>query len=78
MPFEFTLYDVLLCLLAAVGAASLGVWIGDRFRPAPPPKPKEWTLQFNAPDGYPVRNYTIDEKEMHRLMNQLHHYYYEK
>ncbi|WP_152054189.1 hypothetical protein [Tautonia marina] len=78
MVFGFTLFQIVLGGLAAIGAASLGVWLVEQFRLEPPPKPKEWTLQFKAPDGYPMRSYTLDDKEVYRLMNQLHHDYYHK
>lgn len=54
----------------AVGV--VGRWVMPELQPEPPPKKKTWKVDFTAPDGYPMRQYTLEEKDANHVMRLVH------
>ena len=70
----FSTFEIVLMLFGGFGAATLIDDLWQRFKPKPPPPPpKKWKVNFHAPDGYPMRDYSLTEKQIAKVMAMIHH-----
>lgn len=67
----FSTLEIFLMVFAAFGVISVGEGVWQHFKPKPPPR--KWKVNFHAPDGYPMRDYALTEKQIAKVMAMIHH-----
>jgi hypothetical protein len=67
----FSSWEIVLLMFAALGVINLGEGIMQRFKPKPPPR--KWKVNFHAPDGFPMQDYSLNEKQIAKVMAMIHH-----
>lgn len=69
----FSPTEIFVMVFAGIGLASLAEGVWQHFKPKPPPPPpRKWKVNFHAPDGYPMRDYSLNEKQIAKVMAMIH------